>query len=225
MLGLALLLLHMSAPTTAAAPDDVDPLVADIARHVLSTPGGTGDARRIAVRGEGRTLVWQAEIAPDMIGVIRPGEIAAVLANAICAGSAGATFFTGGRTLRVEIRPVGGSFISATVDRCSVPAGTGFTAASFASIMQPLVGMSDEGVTITSIRAEGETVIIVADGTIGWRQGLTAETMEGAMLGSFCDHATENNVFFNGTRRIRIDTLEGGRNLIQGRLIASCPAR
>ncbi|HEV7658945.1 MAG TPA: hypothetical protein VGO55_03780 [Allosphingosinicella sp.] len=226
MLSLAaLLLLYMSAPTPAAGPGDVDPMVADVARHVQSTSAGTGDVRRIAARGEGRTLVWQAEIAPDMVGAIRPDDLAAVIANGICAGLAGPAFFTEGRTLRVEMRPPGGAFSSATADHCSVPAGRRFSAARFASIMQPLVGREVDGVTIASIRAEGDLVILVLDGGVGWRRGITAEMMEGVLLGNFCDPAAANHGFFNGTRRMRVDTLEGGREPIQGQPIASCPAR
>lgn len=225
MLGVAAFLLYLSAPTPAAARRDVDPLVAETVRVLRATPPGTGDLRRIDVRGEGRTLVWQAEIAQDMAGWIGPGEFAAVIANAICARGSRTAFFTQGRTLRVEIRIRGGSSASATVDHCSVPAGQRLTAASFAGIMQPFVGMSEDGVTIRSIRAEGETVIILVDGAIGWRRELTDGMLEGALLGGFCDPGAANNRFFDGTRTIRIDTLEGGREPMPGRPIASCPER
>ncbi|HYI49283.1 MAG TPA: hypothetical protein VEX35_12550 [Allosphingosinicella sp.] len=214
----------VTACPPAATQADVDPLVAEVARRA-QWPEDTA-VRHVTLRGEGRTLVWAGEIAPDWTGPVLPGDMAPVIANTICAGAGGAAFFTEGRTLRVEIRAAGGASTSATVDRCSVPAGVDFTtAAGAASILQPLVGMGEDGVTITSIHADGETVVLVFDGPAGWRRGDTAEELNGVWLRYFCNPAFATSPFFDGTPGIRIDTLEGGRQPIQGRRIAGCPAR
>lgn len=226
MLRLAVLLLVLGScgSSSSAAQGDVDPLVADVVRH--SQWPETTAVRHITVRGEGRTLVWAGQIAPDWTAPVLPGDMAPIIANTICAGAGGAAFFTEGRKLRVEITTARGSSTSATVDRCSVPAGVDLnTAAGRASMMQSLVGTGEDGVTITSVRADGETVVLVFDGPAGWRRGGAAEELDRALLRYFCNPAVESSPFFDGTRGIRIDTLEGGRGPIQGRRVAGCPAR
>ena len=91
--------------------------------------------------------------------------------------------------------------------------------------MQPLVGVGEDGVTIRSIRAQGETVILVMDGAAGWRQDLVAGMLEEALLDGFCGQGAATNAFFDGIRTIRIDTLEDGREPAQGQPIARCPPR
>jgi hypothetical protein len=214
----------ITACPPAAAQGDVDPLVAAVARRAQWSD--TTAIRHVTVRGEGRTLVWAGEIAPDWTQPVLPGDLAPLIANTVCAGAGGAAFFTEGRTLRVEILAAGGTSTSATVDRCSVPAGADLTtAAGYASMMQSLVGMGEDGVTITSVRADGETVVLVFDGPAGWRRGDTKEELDGVLLRYFCNPAVPSVPFFDGTRGMRIDTLEGGREPIQGRRLAGCPAR
>ena len=198
-------------------------MIAEMLRRPLNLPTGRGDVRNVVVVGEGRTLVLRAEIAPDIASYVDARLYAHALATGICVDPRGASFFNHGRTVRVELTPAGGRPTIASVDRCPGPVGTGLTTEALASAMQPTVGRDMDGVAVVSIRAEGETVVIVMDGVAGWREGTTTEMLNGAFLSNFCDLRTGNNPYFNGTQAVRIDTREAGRGLIRGNPITTCP--
>jgi hypothetical protein len=209
----------------ATGQSEVDPLVAEMVRQPLNRPSGTGDFRSISLRGEGRTLIVRIETVPEMADVVTADVLASAFAGSFCVNPRYQAFFSAGRTLRVERLIAGHPPETASLDHCPGPVGGGFSAASFASALQAFVGREVDGISFRSIRAEGETVVAVADGPVGWRDDSTSAVLADAFLSNFCDQASGHQPFFDGVRKIRIDTLEAGDRLIQGQPIASCPAR
>lgn len=220
------LLLLLAMPTVAAAAQSgTDPVTADWVAGFRAQMQSSEDGMRITgVRAQGQVLILQVALAPNMPSAMNPETVVSSIAGGMCADAAGATFFTAGRRLRTEVsrngRPVG----AATLGRCPGPIGLGYTAETFAASMQPLIGRDlGEGVTITALRAEGSILVVTMNGPAGWRQTASHPLLETSFLSGFCeDDRPEDSVFVNGLG-IRIDTTDGGQDLVRGRVITACP--
>lgn len=200
----------------------VDPVVADIARDMARVPPNSA-FRIVTARGEDRTLIMQVEVNPDAAQVWDAAGIAHSFATVICATPRDANFFSEGRTLRVEVSSPGRAGMSAIVSRCPGPAGQGLNMDAIVEIFRPMVGRDlGGGARLTSVRAEGQTLVMVVDGQPGWRTGLDQATIAQAFLDEPCRQPGGYRLF-DGTRSLRIDTTEGGRNLLQGQTVIRCP--
>ena len=204
---------------------DVDPVVAEMARSI-GAPKTTSDLSLKAARGEGRILVLEAEMPADIASLVGARDVAASFAHGICANPRSATFFSDGRTLRVELSVPGRGVTSATVDRCPPgPVGQGVNVESYAQLYRRMEGRDlGDGSTITATRVEGQTLVLVMNGRRGWRSGMTPATIAQQFLAEFCDPAS-GNAFFGGGRALRIDTTEDGARLVRGETVTACPAR
>jgi hypothetical protein len=93
--------------------------------------------------------------------------------------------------------------------------------ADHAAQMQDLVGRRFEaGLTISAIRAERATLVVVLDGPAGWRRTLSDVQITRLLLRGFCESATYD--FFTDGKTMRVDSLEGGRRLRRGPVQRSC---
>lgn len=221
MARFAVLLLLLSLGS--ACRERVDPVVADMARDWRRVPTSPG-FRIASARGEGHTLILQIEVDADGAQVLDAATTANMLAAGICAIPRDANFFSEGRTLRIELFAPGRAATNAVVSRCTGPVGRGFTMDAIVAMFRPMVGRDlGDGGRMTSVRAEGQTLVMVLDGRPGWRTGLDQETIARAFLEDPCSPPGGFKLF-NGTRSLRIDTTEGGGNLIQGQVITRCPA-
>jgi hypothetical protein len=179
-----------------------------------------------AARGEGRTLILDAEIPADIASVMNVRDVAASFAHGICANPSSMTFFTEGRTLRVNLSAPGRAPASTTIDRCPPgPVGQGVNIDTYVQMYRGMLGRDlGEGSTFTAARAEGQTLVLVMNGRRGWRAGASPATITQDFLGGFCEPGT-GNAFFDGQRSLRIDTTEDGGDLVQGVVATGCPAR
>jgi hypothetical protein len=201
----------------------VDPVVAEMARGMERVRPATG-FRIVSARGEDRTLILQIATDAETAQAWDASGIAHMFAAVICAAPRGGNFFAEGRTLRVEISTAGRAATNATVNRCSGPVGQGLTIDTMVEMLRPMVGRDlGDGAKITSVRAEGQTLVMVMDGRPGWRAGLDQATLNGVLLDDPCSRPGGFRLF-DGTRSLRIDTTEGGRNLTRGEAIRHCPA-
>jgi hypothetical protein len=201
----------------------VDPVVADIARDMQRVAPASG-FRIASARGEDRTLILQVEVDADGALAWDAAGVAHSFATVVCATPRDANFFSEGRTLRVELSAPGRAATNAIVSRCPGPAGQGLTMDTMVEILRPMVGRDlGDGAKVTSVRADGQTLVMVMDGRPGWRTGLDQTTFAWAVLEGACDRPGGFRLF-DGTRTLRIDTTEGGNNLIQGQIISRCPA-
>ena len=203
----------------------VDPVVAETAR-AIGAPRTANDLRLKAARGEGRTLILEAEMPADVASLVRSNDVATSFALGICANPRGANFFSDGRTLRVDLSVPGRGVSSATVNRCPPgAAGQGVSVETYAQLYRRMVGRDlGDGSTIAATRVEGQTLVLVINGRRGSRAGITPATITQQFLSEFCDPAS-GNAFFAGGRALRIDTTEDGANLMQGEAVSACPAR
>jgi len=105
----------------------------------------------------------------------------------------------------------------------SAPQPVALTPAQFAQAIQGVVGQTYEGgVTIARIYAEGQVVVIVLDGPVGWRNaGGSAAQITDIFMGGFCEG--RDFEYFVHDNAMRIDTTEGGAALRAGPLIRACP--
>ncbi len=97
-------------------------------------------------------------------------------------------------------------------------------AANMASALQGLVGKQpDSPFTITSIKADSETLVISVDGESGWREDKSAADLSAAFVGGFCTKAAS---MFDSGMKLRVDTSEnGGDKLWTGPTVDHCPAK
>lgn len=91
-----------------------------------------------------------------------------------------------------------------------------------ADAMQSLVGpYEDSDMTVTSIKAEGEVLVLRVDGPKGWRQDKSADALSDVFMGGFCQDG--GSIIDQGVK-IRIETTESkGQNLMVGPTEDSCP--
>jgi hypothetical protein len=201
----------------------VDPVVAEMARAVQRVPPANG-LRIAAARGEGRTLILQVEADSETAQALDAAGIAHIFAAGFCATRRDANFFSEGRALRIELFTPGRVATNATVTRCSGPTGQGLNTATFVEMLRPMVGRDlGDGAKLTSVRADGQTLVMVMDGPTGWRTGLDQATIAWVLLEDACSRPGGFRLF-DGTHKLRLDTTEGGNNLIQGQVIGHCPA-
>lgn len=201
----------------------VDPVIADIARDMERVPA-SGAFRIVSARGEDRTLIMQVEVNLDGPQPLDAAGIAHMFATIICATPRDANFFSEGRLLRIELSTPGHAGTTATIGHCTGPAGQGLNMAAIVEMFRPMVGRDlGDGGKMTSVRAEGQTLVMVMDGPPGWRAGADQETIAQAFLDEPCRQPGGFRLF-DGTRNLRIDTTEGGHNLIQGQTVIRCPS-
>ena len=101
----------------------------------------------------------------------------------------------------------------------ATPAMAQESAASFAGRLQEFVGKPLAGTIILSAaRAEGNVLIITLDAP-NW-EGDDRTKVPALFLTGFCEGGDAGYFSVN---RMRIDTLEGGRNLMTGAVIEKCP--
>ena len=204
---------------------NVDPVVAEMAKAIRMPPS-SGNLRLRAARGEGRTLVLETEIPADIADIVEARDVAASFAHGICANARSVTFFSDGRTLRVDLSTPGRAPSSATVSRCPPgPVGQGVGVETYVQLYRRMVGRDlGDGTTFTAARAEGQTLVLVLNGRRGWRAGTSPAAFTQQFLDGFCESGTGNS-FFGGGRAVRIDTTEDGASLSQGEAVTACPAR
>jgi len=100
------------------------------------------------------------------------------------------------------------------------PAMAQVSAESFAERIQPMVGKPVMGkVTLSSARAEGDLLIIVLD-TPSW-EGLDRAQVPSLFLEGFCQTGDDRGFF--KVSRLRVDTLDNGKDLATGQVVTKCP--
>ncbi len=92
-----------------------------------------------------------------------------------------------------------------------------------AAALQGMVGKQpDSTLTISSIAAEGETLVLKVDGPKGWRADKSPAELSSAFVTGYCSKAADT---FSTGMKLRVDTTEeGGSQLWQGPTIDHCPA-
>lgn len=224
MLGLAALLL-LFAPAPAAVLEDVDPVIARVAAGAQEMVGTTisGLMRITGMRGEGRALVLTIEMAEHAPALFGPQQVAAMTAMGMCSVAGMDNFFRDGRVLLVQVARTGRAEQSVTIDHCSGPAGEGLTAAVFAAGMQALVGVEDDEMTVTAVRAEGDMLIV----TLAPRPGrpATVASIAASFARGFCRRPEVGSIFFGRGLILRADMATGGGDPVPGPVVSACPAQ
>jgi hypothetical protein len=167
---------------------------------------------------EERTLVLV--FRPPAAGSDNSGvdDYSASVAIGLCQTPGGAGFFAEGRALRVQVRDDGRSEGSATIRTCP---GREVATRILASSIQRRAGQRFGTLTLTGARAEGTELVILIDGPSGWRRGYSPEQINILVFRGYCRNP-DTHVYFDGTRTVRIDTLENGGQVRRGPPIASC---
>jgi hypothetical protein len=102
------------------------------------------------------------------------------------------------------------------------PEPVSVTPAQFAQAIQGMVGQTFEGGgTISRIYAEEQIVVIVFDGTAGWRTPASAARGADLFIESFCE-GRDFEYFVHGNA-MRVDTTEAGAASRPGAVILACP--
>jgi hypothetical protein len=94
-------------------------------------------------------------------------------------------------------------------------------AADYARGSQSMVGIGSGPVTVKSVTAEDNVLVITVDGPENWRGGNPSFMLTAFALDGFCDARASKGYFAEG-RKLRIDTLEAGRRLIRGQPVTRC---
>lgn len=92
----------------------------------------------------------------------------------------------------------------------------------FARALQAVVGQQANGLTLRTVHAEGNVLVITVDGGTGWRAFVPVAALTQSQLSHYC-RRREVRGFFNGRRLLRVDTVELGRNRWRGRPVTRCP--
>jgi hypothetical protein len=109
--------------------------------------------------------------------------------------------------------------LGASLGRCTWrPA----TAADVAAEMQGLVGDRDGEVSIKSIVAEGNALVITIDGPPGWRQALPSYAITAYFIDRVCENPKATHYFEHG-RVLRIDSTDKGAFPVHGVPMNHCP--
>lgn len=207
-------------PVAAFAQDDPDPWIETTLSYSRDRIGQADRHgwQMIEARAEGRTLVLVFTPPADGSGRISIGDYGISVATGMCQSPAGGGFFANGRALRVDLREGDRPRGSATISACpGREAATGVMARS----IQRLAGQPFGPLTLSGARAEGTELVILMDGPIGWRRNFPPARINAALFPSFCRNP-DTELYFDGIRTIRIDTLERGRNARRGSAITSC---
>lgn len=207
----------------AAAQGDVDPLVAQAAANLRASPGQAAGGRIVVTgaRGEGRTLILDIDVSAEPSGLIGAQQVVSIHAAVMCADRRSAGFFSDGRVIRVDVVRNGRSLGSATADRCPGAIGEGLSAATFAAALQSFVGVEEGGIRITSVRAEGNSLIITVDVVSG---AIDRAAAAANFVVGFCRGDAETSFFGRGLT-LRVDATVRGRDLLTGTPLTSCPER
>ena len=174
-------------------------------------------------RIEGRTLIVVVDVPAAARQAFTPAQFTALLASGICSAEGGSAFFSEGRSIRLDAANAGPGWTGASIDRCPAPAETGLSAETFARGMQQLVGRQMGPLTIASIVAEGNVLVVTLDGQAGWRGEVSGGGINQAFLSGFCRNPDAAS-YFSGGRTMRVDTMENGQSRLQGEPIDRCPA-
>lgn len=94
-------------------------------------------------------------------------------------------------------------------------------ASDYARRAQRMVGQSFGPVTLSTIEAEGNVLVVTFDGKANWRGGNPSFIITAQFLDGFCE-AKESSGFFAEGRTMRVDTLEDGRAPIKGSPVTRC---
>lgn len=185
------------------------------ARERLGQPDHTG-FRVVEARVEGRVLVLVAELPTGDAGRFTAADLGVLISGGLCRVPGGGEFFTGGRALRVEVRGASGVIAACPDDNEELPR-------ILAHSIQSVAGQRLGAFRIGEARAEGSEVVIVLDGAAGWRRSASPDRIDRSFFTVYCLNR-DSNLYFNGTRTIRLDTRESGRDLRRGRPLSSCAA-
>ena len=96
------------------------------------------------------------------------------------------------------------------------------TAADVAGEMQSLVGAKDGEVSIRSIVAEGNVLVITIDGPPGWRQSMPSYAITAHIIDRVCETPKASRYFDQG-RLLRIDSTDSGAHPVHGAPMNHCP--
>ena len=92
--------------------------------------------------------------------------------------------------------------------------------AGFAAFLQQDLPRRFRGYRMVAARAEGDVLVMTLDGRRGWRSAGTNVERATEILASFCDGFRD----LINMRGVRVDTLERGRDLVEGTTVTECPA-
>lgn len=92
--------------------------------------------------------------------------------------------------------------------------------AGFAAFLQEDLPQRFDGYRMVAARAEGDILVITLDGRRGWRRPQTNVERAADILGSFCEDAFRETIQLAA---VRVDTLERGRDLVEGTPVTDCP--
>jgi hypothetical protein len=109
-----------------------------------------------------------------------------------------------------------------TVDHCPPGSGQGLTATTFATGMQSLVGLREDNMTITAIRAEGDLMIVTLAVPAGTES--SASSLGEVFLQSFCQSREVQTVFFQNGLGLRVELIVGGAPPTSSPRYTACPA-
>ena len=96
------------------------------------------------------------------------------------------------------------------------------TAADVAGEMQGLVGDRHGDVSIKSILAEGNALVITIDGPPGWRQSVPSYAITAYFVDRVCENPKSAHYFEHG-RVLRIDSTDKGAFPVHGVPMNHCP--
>jgi hypothetical protein len=223
MLPLVALLLALAAPF--APPQSDDPVIAAAAAagQRLVGQGSPGLMRITALRGEGRTLIMEIALTAEVPAALGPTQIGHFATAGMCSETSADMFFSEGRTLQIRVTRPGAAVELVTIDRCPGPAGQAINAETFAAGMQGFVGYEDGEMRITSIRGEGNLMIVTV--TQPNPAATSARSLGEAFLGGFCERAEVQQVFFGAGLQLRLDRVNGDAAPEQSPVYTACPPR
>jgi hypothetical protein len=101
-------------------------------------------------------------------------------------------------------------------------AGEPRNAEDFAGRLRFMVGRGYGPVTVESVEAEGDVLVITFDGPANWRRATPSYIFTAHFLDGFCTVKEANGYFAEG-RRLRLVTLEDGAARIAGDPVSRCP--
>jgi hypothetical protein len=214
----ALLLAGLAVEAPAQAQPDpwMDSALA-YARERLGQPEHSG-WQAVEARAEGSTLVIVAAPPPEGTNGLPVGDLAVSVAIGMCQSPSRGGFFADGRRLRVQLRGRESAASSATVSACPDRAEA---TRIMAGNIQRKTGQHFGQLILAGARAEGTELVILIDGPTGWRNGYSAERINAIIFPGYCRNP-DTNLYFDGTRSVRIDTLENSRDTRRGLPINSC---
>jgi hypothetical protein len=94
-------------------------------------------------------------------------------------------------------------------------------AADYARRLQFLVGREFGPVSLTSVEAEANVLIVLFEGPRGFRGGNPSFRITADFLDGFCVVPEAEN-YFNDGRKLRVDTREKGGRRIEGSPVSRC---